>query len=167
MNSYDSNPALDQLVGQNHDPQLRAFAAKCYHWRDEEVADLRHQLAEREAQMERLRRAVEANHKWHLNHDDYDGYGESELCEINHKAMSESHSTALASFASLGRGAIPNAAEQILAERALTRAFNAGWWAGVNLRNSDFTDLEIADKRTRVLRMFLAGQSKQARNSFL
>jgi hypothetical protein len=62
----------------------------------DEITELRHQVAEREAQVERLRRAVEANHKWHLNHDDYDGYGESELCEMNHKAVNKSPSTALA-----------------------------------------------------------------------
>jgi hypothetical protein len=34
-----------------------------------------------------LASALDANHKWHIAHDDYDGYQESDLCEQNMKAL--------------------------------------------------------------------------------
>lgn len=30
-----------------------------------------------------MRQVVEANHKWHQNYDEYEGYPDSELCELN------------------------------------------------------------------------------------
>jgi hypothetical protein len=34
-----------------------------------------------------LRKVVETNHKWHQDHDDYDGYTDSELCTLNEEAI--------------------------------------------------------------------------------
>jgi len=31
--------------------------------------------------------ALEMNHEWHQNHDDYDGYHESDYCDINLAAI--------------------------------------------------------------------------------
>lgn len=48
-----------------------------------------------EAQAKRiadLESAVKANHEWHQEYDDYDGYKDSELCTINTAALAASKS---------------------------------------------------------------------------
>jgi len=39
------------------------------------------------AEVEFLRKAIEANHKWHQDYDEYGGYPDSDLCEQNTKAL--------------------------------------------------------------------------------
>jgi hypothetical protein len=46
-------------------------------------------------------------------------------------------------------------------KQALHRAFNAGWWSGVNLGSSGFTIDEITEKRLPILRMFLEHERKR------
>jgi hypothetical protein len=54
----------------------------------------------------------------------------------------------------------PTAAQKP-SHRVLARAFNAGWWSGVNLGASGFTDTEISESRLPSLRMFLARERKR------
>lgn len=41
-----------------------------------------------QARVKELEEALKANHKWHQDNDEYEGYGESDLCELNCKALS-------------------------------------------------------------------------------
>ncbi len=45
------------------------------------------QLAASQAREQQLREAVRQNQEWHENYDEYGGYPESELAEVNEKAL--------------------------------------------------------------------------------
>lgn len=51
------------------------------------------QLAASQAREQQLREAVRQNQEWHENHDEYGGYPESELAEVNEKALAQSSDT--------------------------------------------------------------------------
>ena len=53
----------------------------------QECESLRQQLAASQAREVQLREAVRQNHEWHNNYDEYGGYPESELCEVNTEAL--------------------------------------------------------------------------------
>lgn len=59
-----------------------------------ERVELQAKLAQSEAAGAEMRRAVERNHKWHQETDDYDGYADSELGDINSHALGLSCGTA-------------------------------------------------------------------------
>jgi len=46
------------------------------------------EASESQAKLLKLQKAVAHNHEWHKNYDEFDGYSESELYEINCKALS-------------------------------------------------------------------------------
>lgn len=45
-------------------------------------------LNEANRRLELAKNAVDANHKWHIDYDEYDGYADSELCEMNAAVLS-------------------------------------------------------------------------------
>ena len=51
------------------------------------IENLEAKLSASERKREELVKAVQANHKWHQENDEYDGYSDSELCEQNLKAL--------------------------------------------------------------------------------
>jgi len=54
------------------------------------AAEIHKLEAERDAlaaRVQEMRDALEANHAWHINDDEFDEYPESELCEINTQAI--------------------------------------------------------------------------------
>lgn len=57
------------------------------------------QLAASQLREQRLRGAVSQNHAWHKNYDEYEGYPESELAEVNEQALAlQQDLTALQSY---------------------------------------------------------------------
>jgi hypothetical protein len=51
------------------------------------------QLSQSRAEVAMLRDALTTHDKWHFDHDDHDGYPESELYDMTHKALSSTSAT--------------------------------------------------------------------------
>ena len=57
-----------------------------------ELDRLREIVRNQNAELVQLRHAVQENHEWHQMYDEYDGYADSELCNINTAALRPSTS---------------------------------------------------------------------------
>lgn len=102
--------------------------------RDAEIAQLREQLAAREAVIARLLGVVGLNRSHHQDYDDYGGYPESELCEKNTMAIVLTASPQEALIAALKTarvGALRAAANEIAIERFVYS--DAEWAVRCNL----------------------------------
>lgn len=93
VNHHSAKPnvtAQEALSCIQHYPSIAAITKS---YKDGIIPNTRNPYAEIEAQAKRiaeLEAAVKANHEWHQENDDYDGYQESELCITNTAALAAS-----------------------------------------------------------------------------